>query len=505
MLNLNLFSYLEEKVEQFDYKNKEKQLGQIFTPKWIVKLILDEINYIEDIFNKKILEPSCGNGAFLCVIVERYIKNALKNNIDLNLIKKGLENNIIGIEIDKSFFKQCIENLNIVAKNYNIYNVNWKILNEDSLRHNFKEKFDFIIGNPPYVRVHNLELSIRQFLKNNYSFCNNGTTDLYYAFYEKAILDINNNGKVAFITPNSFMRNGSGKILRNHIINNNLLEKLINFEEFQIFDNASVYSAIMVLSKNNKEFNYYNFINNNVNFVQTIKSLQFKDNLWNFSSDQNLNFLKKIILNKDNQKNIKVQNGFATLCDKLYISNNIKELDDNYILFNEEKIEKDITKLIVKANKYNGEEIKTRIIFPYQKINNKYSVIPTKKMEENFPLCYKYFLKNKELFLKRNLDSNWQEWYQFGRNQSIQTIHQKKIIVNNVVKDNIRFYELNNDVMVYSGLFITADDFDFIKKKLSDRNFIKYIKIIGKDMKGGYKSFNSQNLYNFLTSEIKYE
>lgn len=497
MLNCDLFSCLDSGTQELNYDNKKKELGQIFTPKWVVELILDEVGYVGCIFNKKILEPSCGDGVFLCAIVKRYIENALKNNIDMILIKKGLENNILGIEIDKYFFEECIKNLNKVAENYNIRDINWKILNKDALKHNFKEKFDFIVGNPPYVRVHNLDTLTRNFLKNNYSFCCEGSTDLYYAFYEKAIIDIKNNGKIAFITPNSFMKNASGKTMRNYILGNNLLNKLINFQEFQVFNTATVYSAIMILSKNNDSFEYCNFINNKIELIKKINYNDVGTTEWNFSNNQKINFLKKA----DN--NIKVQNGFATLCDKLYITDKIEEIDNKYILFNGEKIEKSITKPIVKANRYNGEEIKTRIIFPYENLNSKnYEVIASKQMIKKFPFCYEYFLKNKELFLNRDLDKNWKEWYQFGRSQSIQNIHQKKIVINNIIKDSVRFFELNSEIMVYSGLYIISNNIDYIRERLSSQDFIDYVKIVGKDMRGGYKSFTSKNLSNFLNMEI---
>ncbi len=51
--------------------SKHKTLGQVYTPKWIVDEILDLVGYNNSvILDKTILEPACGDGAFLIEIVK---------------------------------------------------------------------------------------------------------------------------------------------------------------------------------------------------------------------------------------------------------------------------------------------------------------------------------------------------------------------------------------------------------------------------------------------------
>ncbi|MEJ3568453.1 Eco57I restriction-modification methylase domain-containing protein [Ureaplasma parvum] len=61
---------------------------------------------------------------------------------------------------------------------------------------------DFVIGNPPYVRIHNLIKEPN--LIKNYLFSNKGMTDLYIIFYEIGIKMLNKNGILCYITPSSF-------------------------------------------------------------------------------------------------------------------------------------------------------------------------------------------------------------------------------------------------------------------------------------------------------------
>ena len=73
-------------------KNKTKTLGQIYTPVKIVNQMLDLINYQgEQILSKHIIDNSCGNGAFLLVIVDRYVKEYKKKYNNLFNIEKHLD------------------------------------------------------------------------------------------------------------------------------------------------------------------------------------------------------------------------------------------------------------------------------------------------------------------------------------------------------------------------------------------------------------------------------
>ena len=92
---------------------KQKTLGQVFTPDWIVDEILNSVNYLDnDILYKKIIDPACGDGAFLKNIVRRIIKKCIEIDATNERIIEILENCVYGIEIDEIAFYNCIKNLN---------------------------------------------------------------------------------------------------------------------------------------------------------------------------------------------------------------------------------------------------------------------------------------------------------------------------------------------------------------------------------------------------------
>ena len=78
---------------------KEKKIGQVFTPKYLIENMLDYIGYVgSGILKKHIIDNSCGDGAFLKSIVERYCNESIKAGVCINEIKQDIEriNKVIG-------------------------------------------------------------------------------------------------------------------------------------------------------------------------------------------------------------------------------------------------------------------------------------------------------------------------------------------------------------------------------------------------------------------------
>jgi len=149
---------------------KEKLTGQIFTPFSIVNKILDDIGYnTANILQKRILDPACGDGRFLIKIAERIIKFS-KNSKELTTNLSYL----YGWDTDEIAISIAKKELNKLIRPYNI-NINWNIFVLNSLHkgivkeHLFNQnpitqKFDFIVGNPPYIRIQHLSINERTIL-----------------------------------------------------------------------------------------------------------------------------------------------------------------------------------------------------------------------------------------------------------------------------------------------------------------------------------------------------
>lgn len=90
---------------------KKKTNGIVYTHCWVVDLILDNIEYQKNIYDKKIIDPSYGEGNFLIVVVERFLIDCIENNLNSDKIWKLLHN-IFCFDIDKSAILRCKTYLN---------------------------------------------------------------------------------------------------------------------------------------------------------------------------------------------------------------------------------------------------------------------------------------------------------------------------------------------------------------------------------------------------------
>lgn len=483
----------------------DKNLGQIFTPKWIVKLILDNSNYFShSIIDKAVLEPSFGDGAFLVEIVDRFINECENKKINKFNVVKLLDNLIHGIEIDKNFYQKTITRLNdlLISRNYPI--CKWKnLINDNALIFEFNKKFDFIFGNPPYIRVHNLSLEFRNLIKKKYLLSSSGTIDSYIVFIELGFLYLKEKGILGYITPNTFFKNSSALKLRTFLLENKYIKLLINFGHLQVFKNINTYNAVSIFQKNENDYFWYKkYIGNNEYENIKIPFNFVNKNSWNFFESNDMLKINNILKNPNKLTNISnIQYGLATLRDKIYISSNFKILKNGNYLFNNYEIENEILLDIIKGADVIYKKINKKIIFPYfyNKNNNKVEIIPENELKEKYPLCYSYFLFHKEELQKRNIDKN-SLWYAYGRSQGLQNILKEKIVLNTMINGNINLMKVQKDILVYSGIFVTTNNKENMNNMytiLSTEKFYKYVIMTGKDLQNNYKTLTTKQIKEF--------
>lgn len=467
-----------------------KSNGRIYTPDYIVNIILDLSGYTQsNVIRKHIIDNSCGDGAFLVKIVDRYCKQAQLKKYDLNELKHDLEIYIHGIEIDPIECEKCIKNVATVAKHYGIENVAWDIKCENTLRvKRFNRKMDFVVGNPPYVRVHNLDESAD--LTKSFSFAQNGMTDLYIVFYEIGLTMLNEKGVLGYITPSSYFNSLAGNYMRKLFVDENLIDAIVDLKHFQAF-NATTYTEITILKKDrsNKTVDYYQFDEKKhiQYYVETLLPDDFyiSENFY-FAKKQDLAILKKVFFNLGHC-DAEVKNGYATLCDGVFIRD--FDFSSDHII------------PVIKASR---GELK-KIIYPYDR-NGK---LILEDILKNDTVLYEYLLANKTLLLNRSSEKKENVyWYAFGRSQAITDTYKDKIAINNLLRTSadLKIVNAPAGTGVYSGLYITSNSIDMgiIKKCLSSEEFTVYISLLGKYKSGGYYTFSSRDVKAYLDYKLAY-
>jgi adenine-specific DNA-methyltransferase len=478
----------------------EKKFGQIYTPEHIVAKILDDIGYEgENIISKTIVDPACGDGRFLIQIVERIIRLSPKDKIVENLSV------VHGWDIDPEAVRECVENLNKITQHLDIQ-LNWNIKihnsieekSENELFAKAKMRFDFIVGNPPYIRIQHLEEAQRKLIQQNYSFCKSGSTDIYIAFYELALELLSPTGVCGFITPNTFFYTETAKQMRAFFAKHHFLKKISNYGEIQVFSNATTYSAIVIFDKNqHHSFSYEKALTEKTFAERQIENATLSEKVWQLSLEEN-----EIIEGKRLGEVVKIHVGITTLCDKAYMMTFVKKEGD-YLILNsrltgEVKLEIGILKPIIKAStlKKAAQDIKEYVLFPYR--NG--LIINELDFKYEFPLAYQYLCDVREELDKRDAGKvNSVAWYAYGRSQGLQTSFGRKILFSPMnLRPNFILSE-NTEATFYSGYCIKYDgDMDILLEQLNSDRMQQYISVSSRDFRGGWKAYNKKILENFL-------
>ncbi len=246
----------------------------------------------------KILDPACGSGAFLTqafdfllhewLIVLDVIQN-LKNE-KIKIKEKGLfqsmpqenakliskikkeivNNNLFGVDLNHEsveitklglWLKSASKNDALALLDTNIKCGNSLISDKEVSEKAFdwniefseiieKNGFDIVIGNPPYIRPHNIADNEKVYLWNKYEVAQQ-KTDIYSFFIEKGLELIKENGILSFIVPKTWFSIFSFEKLRKYVLENTHLQ-LIGILPTKVFDDAVVETTIIKLQKNNQ-------------------------------------------------------------------------------------------------------------------------------------------------------------------------------------------------------------------------------------------------------------
>ena len=483
---------------------------KIFTPTYIVDLILNTVGYKQDnTINKSIMEPSFGDGAFLVRIIERIITNARKRGFDNSVIKTLLLSNVFGIEKDEKLYTIALERIGKVFSKYGLNDIDMSnnlICGNTLLLYTaFDSKFDFVVMNPPYQRNHHCdEETLDAIKKLKYT---TGSTDLYIAFYEMALSMLNPTGKLGCIAPNSFMTNTSQKEFRNDMIKQRCVSHIFNYKSYRVFSNASTYTCICIMNKQGVKHLTYRecneIIGRPLKIAYTYLNKYVIDKTWTFGTMMDYVYLSGGKKLKDIGD---IQYGVSTNADNIYVGtaldvNNIvytgKHTDENKIvIFNGYPVESAILRRCYKAS--NGANDKY-ILFPYE-YDNGCKIIEETILKNKYPNAYQYLLIHKSELLERDMDSN--VWYAFARTQGLSNMNNNKLVFKHIMKRDdhiVSAFALEQDVIVYSGMYITGTDENLKKYKqyIETELFKEYCCFVGKPMANNYIAVNGKAVQSF--------
>jgi adenine-specific DNA-methyltransferase len=457
--------------------------------------MLDMLGYIGDnIRTKTIFEPSFGSGAFLIQILDRIFEYSDANHLTSEEIISIL-NNVHGVELDAEWYNKTVALLTNVCRDRGIeYDWTDNMLCDDTTKLEVMQEYDLIVGNPPYIKTWDLSELEREVLTANFEFCH-GNTDMYVVFFELGIEALKQGGKMCYITPNSFLRNSSQKDMRKWLAENEVVEQIIDYGTVPVFGKIATYTAITLLDMagGHKETKYTMMKNMTEDaWSNTINLSQFGEKPWSIPSSSDEKFLKEIAERKTKLVDLcDIQYGLATNADKVYLVNkdNVKNFEPS------------ILHPVIKGSTLASDAF---IIFPYtfNEETRRYELIGEERLRDESSKTYAHLLANREKLEARNLEKD-AVWYQYGRSQGIQNSRKCKFVIKHIVADGdntCNVVRVDENTLVYSGMFVTMKDekdAERVRKALISEEFCRYVKLVGKNMSGGYKSFNTKVVKEF--------
>ena len=252
---------------------------------------------------------------------------------------------------------------------------------------------------------------------------------------EKGLQLLKPKGKMGYIIPHKFMLIKSGASLRKLLSEKKCVKQIIHFGTEQVFKGRSTYTCLLFVEKNERKTFEIGFVKD-INKFYATESAEMKEYPIEYLSAAPWTFLSNEIVRTLEKKKGKCQSldsladifvGLQTSADPIYIiepkseeKGIIKFIDCNG---RKQEIEAAITKPCIydmQLEKYAKIEENRRIIFPYYQKGKKQVLYSIDEMKQLFPKTLKYFESFKEELCKRSINNmSENNWYQFGRSQSL--------------------------------------------------------------------------------------
>ncbi len=531
--------YLDGKTYERDLSiNNRKKEGVYYTPDFIVDYILKDLIHEKHIIDNpliKVVDISCGTGNFLLGLYDYlhrifqdnlevlrdkykehiyYIEKASstekirgldywhKDNIHYHILKHciyGADKDSIGISIlekdlDNKSMASRPQNLNLISCDSLIrWEEDTNIENKD-LNNFWSNKFDYVLGNPPYIGHKTLDMEYKDWLLKEYSQVFKDKSDISFCFFMRAMEVLKDGGKVGFISSRYFMESPTGESLRKFLKDKTRLIKLVDFYGASVFKDADVGTSLYFIENSqniHKKIEVYKYKGQGQSLSDLNQSLarnfdhfyidqeDLQDKRWILLSKEKKKILDKILCKgqislRDMGKSFQ---GIISGCDKAFILD--RKQVDHY------KIDPSLVKIWLKnknIRKYTIEASDLRIIYS--------NLIDDPRA---YPSTISYIENHREkLESRREYKSGRISWYHLQWARKPENFECEKIIFpyksasNRFALDKEGYY-FSADIYGYTinDDYLNKTSYAYILGLLNSKAYEFYFKSFGKNLGNG--------------------
>jgi len=498
-----IFDYLNQNIISPVIRHKS---GEYYTPSFLVKKMVDEAYD----FGDKVLDPCCGTGNFLIELVKQILGSEKSDNDKVKAI-----NNLHGYDINPiSVFLTKI-NIMFLTKKY-LSDISLNLFNFDSLFQNNNNRFDLIIGNPPWYTFSDIdsidyqdkikklaeELEIKPLPKN---ILNIEISALF--FYHAKNTFMNDNAKIFFVITKGVITGSHASRFRNFRGFNSIkiwffdtyIEKIFNIDFICIYaqkenkvlepSKIEIPAFYYALGRKYKKLDYFESVN-----LRILK----KEILVPYSHEviANKTYIKKLISKENKEKLLpsktsdykKLFHKGADLNPRNLIFVSYEEIGDLLVKispderifkrakkpwvkkeFKEETVEKDYIFKVIKSTELVKFGIfdSYSVFLPLSKEDLRFNYEELPKNAKNFyDRINKIYLKHKKETTKnKSLMDNLNRWAKLINKRQISKI---KVVYNNSGS-------ILNSAVIQGDFLITGDLSFFDTDDLNEAHYLSAI------------------------------
>lgn len=247
----------------------KKKNGIFYTDLKLVKTVID---FLEIPKNSRILDPNCGTGSFLFELKQRGYKS------------------LHGCDFDKDTVEKCKEltNLDTICCIDTIGNSGEKILEELK-----QEKFDYIIGNPPYAPLAG-DTTIEsdwKFMSKVKASGNNLFVGAIYRMFELVKAD----GFVSIVIPKNMLHISSYQLIRDELLKHKRLVSIVELGiHFKTVRGEQIVLTFQNSYVNENKIKFYTHHKGHISFMSEVAQDYYEDEILAFTDNKEVHIYDKL-------------------------------------------------------------------------------------------------------------------------------------------------------------------------------------------------------------------
>ncbi len=224
-------------------KKERKKYGQFFTSKETARFMAELYTIPENLSKVRILDSGAGSGILSCALLERLEQMDSIQMIELTCYEN--DDNILGLLKENLYICQANSKkdiqIHIITDNY--ITSQYLDFNHMSGGNLNPKKYDFVIGNPPYMKIPKDAPEATAMPDVCY-----GAPNLYFIFAAMGLFNLDVDGEMVYIIPRSWTSGAYFKRFRQYFLTEGKLEHIHLFvSRNKVFDKENVLQETIII------------------------------------------------------------------------------------------------------------------------------------------------------------------------------------------------------------------------------------------------------------------